>query len=164
MLSHVTSVCYSVKCINPCIIIQSLKQHCVASKGIVSLSSIYPKSLLIVPTSGGQCIFIYLIIPRLLFPVSDKCLALMNPFQQEIIGTTYNKVEQLPRFVAQGEFGLVCKFLQHSYGLKQSPRTWFRKFSYTMQSFGLKQSEADRSFNLLLSNFYQKMCLSIYLC
>ena len=34
---------------------------------------------------------------------------------------------------------------QSLYGLKQSPRAWFGKFSHIVQLFGLKRSEADHS-------------------
>ena len=54
-------------------------------------------------------------------------------------------MEQPPGFVAQGEYGLVCKLHQSLYGLKQSPRAWFGKFSHIVQLFGLKRSEADHS-------------------
>nr|KYP40128.1 Retrovirus-related Pol polyprotein from transposon TNT 1-94 [Cajanus cajan] len=54
-------------------------------------------------------------------------------------------MEQPPGFVAQGESGLVCKLRRSLYGLKQSPRTWFGKFSHVVQDFGLKRSEADHS-------------------
>ena len=54
-------------------------------------------------------------------------------------------MEQPPGFVAQGEYGLVCKLRRSLYGLKQSPRAWFGKFSHIVQLFGLKRSEADHS-------------------
>ena len=38
-------------------------------------------------------------------------------------------MEQPPSFVAQGEFGLVCRLRRSLYGLKQSPRAWFGHFS-----------------------------------
>ena len=38
-------------------------------------------------------------------------------------------MEQPPRFVTQGEFGLVCRLCHSLYGLKQSPRAWFDQFS-----------------------------------
>ncbi|RDY13570.1 hypothetical protein CR513_01484, partial [Mucuna pruriens] len=40
-------------------------------------------------------------------------------------------MEQPPGFVAQRESGLVCKLRRSLYGLKQSPRAWFGKFSQT---------------------------------
>ena len=54
-------------------------------------------------------------------------------------------MEQPPGFVAQGEFGLVCKLRRSLYGLKQSPRAWFRRFSSVVQEFGMLRSEADHS-------------------
>jgi hypothetical protein len=54
-------------------------------------------------------------------------------------------MEQPPGFVAQGESRLVCKLRRSLYGLKQSPRAWFGKFSSVVQAFGLKRSEADHS-------------------
>ena len=38
-------------------------------------------------------------------------------------------MEQLPGYVAQGESSSVCLLKMTIYGLKQSPRTWFHKFS-----------------------------------
>ena len=38
-------------------------------------------------------------------------------------------MEQPPSFVAQGEYGKLCQLRISLYGLKQSPRTWFGKFS-----------------------------------
>ncbi|RDX96084.1 hypothetical protein CR513_21303, partial [Mucuna pruriens] len=54
-------------------------------------------------------------------------------------------MEQPPGFVAQGESGLVCKLRRSLYGLKQSPRAWFGKFSQVVQNFGMTRSEADHS-------------------
>ncbi|XP_074336132.1 uncharacterized protein LOC141673295 [Apium graveolens] len=41
-------------------------------------------------------------------------------------------MEQPPGFVAQGEPGMVFKLKKTIYGLKQSPREWFGKFSTTL--------------------------------
>ena len=38
-------------------------------------------------------------------------------------------MEQLPGFIAQRESSLVCKLRRSLYGLKESPRTWFSRFS-----------------------------------
>jgi len=54
-------------------------------------------------------------------------------------------MEQPPGFVAQGESGMVCKLHRSLYGLKQSPRAWFGKFSSIVQKFGLRRSDADHS-------------------
>ena len=46
-------------------------------------------------------------------------------------------------FVAQGESGLVCRLRCSLYGLKQSPRAWFGRFSFFVQDFGMLRSTAD---------------------
>ncbi|RVW26169.1 Retrovirus-related Pol polyprotein from transposon TNT 1-94 [Vitis vinifera] len=53
-------------------------------------------------------------------------------------------MEQPPGFVAQGESGLVCRLRRSLYGLKQSPRAWFGRFSSVVQEFGmLRSSDQD---------------------
>ncbi|RVW37765.1 Retrovirus-related Pol polyprotein from transposon RE1 [Vitis vinifera] len=53
-------------------------------------------------------------------------------------------MEQPPGFVAQGESGLVCRLCRSLYGLKQSPRAWFSRFSSVVQEFGmLRSSDQD---------------------
>ncbi|KAJ9689323.1 hypothetical protein PVL29_014817 [Vitis rotundifolia] len=54
-------------------------------------------------------------------------------------------MEQPPGFVAQGESGLVCKLRRSLYGLKQSPRVWFERFSSVVQEFGMLRSETNHS-------------------
>lgn len=63
-------------------------------------------------------------------------------------GTLHEKVymEQPLGFVAQGESGLVCKLKKSLYGLKQSSRAWFGRFSEIVLSFGLSKCENDHSF------------------
>jgi len=47
-------------------------------------------------------------------------------------------MEQPPGFVVQGDSsGLVCRFHKSLYGLNQSPRAWFGKFSNVVQQFGM---------------------------
>ena len=52
-------------------------------------------------------------------------------------------MEQPLGFVAQGEFGLVCKLHHSLYGLKQSPRARFGRFSSIVQEFGISQSTTN---------------------
>ncbi|WRX20564.1 Reverse transcriptase [Theobroma cacao] len=54
-------------------------------------------------------------------------------------------MEQPPGFVAQGDFGKVCKLRISVYGLKQSPRAWFERFSDVVLEFGLLQSSCDHT-------------------
>ena len=55
-------------------------------------------------------------------------------------------MEQPPGFVAQGESStMVCRLQRSLYGLKQSPRAWFGRFSTVVQQFGMIRSEADHS-------------------
>ncbi|RVW86900.1 Retrovirus-related Pol polyprotein from transposon RE1 [Vitis vinifera] len=54
-------------------------------------------------------------------------------------------MEQPLGFVAQGESGLVCRLRCSLYGLKQSPRAWFSRFSFVVQEFGMFRSTADHS-------------------
>lgn len=46
-------------------------------------------------------------------------------------------MEQPLGFVAQGEYGRVCKLRISLYCLKQSPQAWFRQFSVVVTKFGL---------------------------
>ena len=52
-------------------------------------------------------------------------------------------MEQPPGFVAQGESSLVCKLRRSLYGLKQSPRAWFGRFSSVVQKFGMTRSTSE---------------------
>ena len=54
-------------------------------------------------------------------------------------------MEQPPGFVAQGEVGRVCRLRKSLYGLKQSPRAWFGKFSEVIEKFGMQKSKFDHS-------------------
>ena len=40
---------------------------------------------------------------------------------------------------------MVCKLKRSLYGLKQSPRAWFGRFSNAMRSYGYKQSDSDHT-------------------
>ena len=52
-------------------------------------------------------------------------------------------MKQPPRFVAQGEIGKVYRLRKSLYGLKQSPRAWFGKFSQAIEAFGMQKSKFD---------------------
>ena len=55
-------------------------------------------------------------------------------------------MEQPSGFVAQVESSnMVCRLHRSLYGLKQSPRAWFDRFSTVVQQFGMVCSEADHS-------------------
>ena len=54
-------------------------------------------------------------------------------------------MEQPPGFVVQEKIGRVCRFRKSLYCLKQSPRTWFGKFSQVIEKFGVQKSKSDHS-------------------
>jgi len=54
-------------------------------------------------------------------------------------------MEQPPGYVAQGESELVCRLKRSLYGLKQSPRAWFGRFTKAVITFGMKQCPVDHS-------------------
>ncbi|RVW88818.1 Retrovirus-related Pol polyprotein from transposon RE1 [Vitis vinifera] len=60
-------------------------------------------------------------------------------------------MEQPPDFVAQGESGLVCRLRRSLYGLKQSPRAWFGRFSFVGQEFGMLRSTATIQFSIIIT-------------
>ena len=54
-------------------------------------------------------------------------------------------MEQPPGFVAEGEIRKVCCLWESLYGLKQSSRAWFDKFSQAVETFGMQKSKSDCS-------------------
>ena len=54
-------------------------------------------------------------------------------------------MEQPPGFVAQGEIEKVYHLRKSLYGLKQSPRAWFGKFSQAIEEFGMQKSKSDHT-------------------
>ena len=66
-------------------------------------------------------------------------------------------MEQPLEFVAQWEIGRVFHFRKYLYGLKQSPRAWFGKFSQTVEEFGMQKSKSNHFV------FYKNSSLGIIL-
>jgi hypothetical protein len=54
-------------------------------------------------------------------------------------------MEQPPGFVVKEEASKVCRLRRSLYGLKQSPRAWFGRFSSVMGEFGMVRSASDYS-------------------
>ena len=52
-------------------------------------------------------------------------------------------MEQPHGYVAQGESSKVCFLRRAIYGLKQSPCTWFAKFSGLLSAFGFTSCAVD---------------------
>ena len=52
-------------------------------------------------------------------------------------------MEQPPGYVAQGESSEVCVLKKAIYGLKQSPRAWFHKFSQLLFSYGFVSTVSE---------------------
>ena len=48
-----------------------------------------------------------------------------------------------PGYGATNEGNMVCKLKKAIYGLKQSPRAWFGRFTQAMVSLGYRQSQGD---------------------
>ena len=71
-------------------------------------------------------------------------------------------MEQPPRFVAQGESGLVCRIRRSLYGLKQSPRAWFGRFSSMVQKFGMTRSTPNHSIFYHHTSSRQSIYLIVY--
>lgn len=51
----------------------------------------------------------------------------------------------LPPGYTVGSSGVVCKLQRALYGLKQSPRAWFGRFSMAMEKYGFHQSHSDHT-------------------
>ena len=71
-------------------------------------------------------------------------------------------MEQPSGFVAQGESSLVCKLHHSLYGLKQSPRAWFSRFSSMVQEFSMIRSTADHSVFYHHTSISQCIYLIVY--
>ena len=72
-----------------------------------------------------------------LFQLDVKNAFLNGDLKEEVY------MEQPPGFVAQGESGKVCRLHKAIYGLRQSPRNWFGKFSEVLLNFGLRHCHSN---------------------
>ncbi|KAL9252702.1 Retrovirus-related Pol polyprotein from transposon RE1-like protein, partial [Drosera capensis] len=71
-------------------------------------------------------------------------------------------MEQPHGFLAQGVTGLVCHLKKSLYGLKQSPRAWFSRFSSALRQFGIARCGLDHSVFHLSSPVGKKILLIVY--
>ena len=72
-----------------------------------------------------------------LYQLDIKNAFLHGDLQEEVY------IEQPSGYVAQGESHKVCRLKKVIYGLKQSPRAWFDKFSQVASLYGLKRTSSD---------------------
>ncbi|RVW40739.1 Retrovirus-related Pol polyprotein from transposon RE2 [Vitis vinifera] len=108
------------------------------------------KSTLVVVGSTQLRLVLMIASVRLLLSMAAMCswplyqLDIKNAFLHgDLAEEVY--MEQPPGFVAQGSLVLVCRLRRSLYGLKQSPRAWFGRFSSVVQEFGMLRSTADHS-------------------
>ncbi|PNX64837.1 retrovirus-related Pol polyprotein from transposon TNT 1-94, partial [Trifolium pratense] len=92
------------------------------------------------------------------------------PFHQLDIKTAFLHGElqeevymaQAPGFTVSGASHLVCRLRRELYGLKQSPRAWFGRFSTVLQEYGMTRCEADFSVFFLHSSPTTCLYLLVY--
>ncbi|XP_073102487.1 uncharacterized protein [Elaeis guineensis] len=72
-------------------------------------------------------------------PLDVKNAFLHGDLQEEV----YMQIP--PGFETRATIEKVCKLKRSLYGLKQSPRTWFDRFSQTVKGMGYKQSNTDNT-------------------
>ena len=58
--------------------------------------------------------------------------------------------------------GKVCRLKKSLYGLKQSPRAWFDRFSQAMIRYGFKQSQGDHTLFIKRSSRNKLTALIVY--
>ena len=58
--------------------------------------------------------------------------------------------------------GKVCRLRKSLYGLKQSPRAWFDRFSQAMLRYGFKQSQGDHTLFVKHSSSGKVTALIVY--
>ena len=70
-------------------------------------------------------------------------------------------LEAPPGFSGEFKIGEGCRLKKTLYGLKQSPRVWFGRFSDAMKSYGYQQSNSDHTF-FLKKREEKTTCLIVY--
>lgn len=78
----------------------------------------------------------------------------------ELEGEVY--MDQPSDFTVPRNSRLVCRLHRSLYGLKQSPRAWFGRFSSSLIQFGMTICEADHSVFFLHSTIGQCIFLVVY--
>ncbi|KAF3633189.1 Omega-amidase NIT2 [Capsicum annuum] len=113
------------------------------SKGYTQIFGLdYSDTCSAVAKIASVCLFLSMASVRHwpLYQLDIKNAFLHGDLEEEVY------MEQTPSFVAQGESSsLVCRLRKSLYGLKQSPRAWFGKFSTVIQEFGMIRSGVDHS-------------------
>jgi hypothetical protein len=67
-----------------------------------------------------------------------------------------------PGFSTSSESGKICRLRKSLYGLKQSPRAWFGRFTHSMRRYGYHQSQSDHTLFLKHSNEGKITALIVY--
>ena len=67
-----------------------------------------------------------------------------------------------PSFEDPKTMGKVCKLKKSLYGLKQSPRAWFERFTHSMLKYGFKQSQGDHTLFIRHSSHEKLTALIVY--
>jgi hypothetical protein len=67
-----------------------------------------------------------------------------------------------PGFSTSSESRKVCRLRKSLYGLKQSPRAWFGRFTHSMRKYGYHQSQSDHTLFLKHSNEGKVTALIVY--
>ena len=67
-----------------------------------------------------------------------------------------------PRFETKDKKRKVCKLNKSLYGLKQSPRAWFKRFSITLNRLSYKQGQTDHTLFTKHTTDGKKTILIVY--
>ena len=71
-------------------------------------------------------------------------------------------MDQPPDFTIPGNSRLVFRLHRSLYGLKQSPRAWFGRFSSALIQFGMTRCETDHNVFFLHSSISRFIFLVVY--